>query len=141
MTCRRAACCSRWWCRSLPEHAASRRAVGEGEGALSGLLYRDHEAHPIRPATRKRRAGVFVGDRIHVPAPLIGPNLDDPALDRGHPVGVVDIGYGQGDTRIAKHVLCLPDRIGRAHEDLLALEAYPHDPIPWRAVGAERREV
>src|SRR5690348_17109531 len=105
------------------------RVVGEAEDLLCGFLDGDHEADAVGPPARKWRVRVLERDRIHVPAALVAPQFYHPSLDRGHPVGVGHIGDRQGNAGIAAHVLGLPDRVGGAHEDAVALKPDPHHPV------------
>src|SRR5262249_10228537 len=117
------------------------RIVDEVEGTLGSFLDGDYEADAVRSAAGERRAGVFDGDRIHVPAVLVRAYVHHASLDGGHLVRVGRIGDRQGDAGIAAHVFGLPDRVGGAHEDVVILQSDTHDPVARRSVRAEGRRV
>ena len=102
--------------------------MNESERVMCGFFDSDDKADTIGPAVWEWLVCVLDRNRIHVPAALVGSDLEDAPLDCGHPVGIGSIGDGYCDAWIAEHVLGLPGRVGRADEDVLGLETNPHDP-------------
>ena len=115
--------------------------MNESERVMCGFFHRDDKADTIRTAVWERLVCVLDRYRIHVPAVLVGSDLKDAPLDRGHPVGIGSIGDRYCDAWIAEHVFGLPGRVGRADEDVVCLETHPHDPTPRRPIGAQGCEM
>jgi hypothetical protein len=97
--------------------------------ARTSVVWGNHEADAVGASRRERSARVLEGYRVHVPAVMVGSDLDDGSLERGHAIWVVEVHYGQRHVRASPHVLRLPSGIGRAHEQAVAFQANPDDVV------------
>jgi hypothetical protein len=98
--------------------------------ARASVMWSNNETGSIGTSCREGFARVLDRDRVHVPAVIVRPYLDDGSVERGHAIRVVEVYDRQGDGRAIPHVLRLPSVIRRAHQQEVAFEINPDDVVP-----------